>query len=128
MPKNETINSKFKNNHFRYTNINIDDLVCKMTKNGFICKKSDNAGMYVCNYIYYKSLEVFQEKKNVFSLFLHVGKFEDLSKETQEIFIWNMINEFFGVKEKEKKNGKENLKKNIMENDKEINEHDLNLI
>ena len=44
---------------------------------------SDDAGLFVCNYLYYKSLRESETKENCWSLFVHVPPFATVPEETQ---------------------------------------------
>ena len=51
---------------------------------------SDDAGRFVCNYVYYHSLR-FAEKKGHKSLFVHVPLFSAVDKETQMGFALSLL-------------------------------------
>ena len=45
------------------------------------CKVSNDAGKYLCNYIFYKSLKYYEKIPNVISTFIHIPFFEKYSLE-----------------------------------------------
>lgn len=51
---------------------------------------SDDAGRFVCNYVYYHSLR-FAEQKGHKSLFVHVPLFSKIDKETQMRFVHSLL-------------------------------------
>jgi len=57
-----------------------------LKKKGFDVTLSDNAGRFVCNYVYYHSLR-FAEEKGHKSLFVHVPFFSKINEETQMQFV-----------------------------------------
>ena len=63
-------------------------LVCQLLKDeGFKCELSDNAGDYLCNFIYYKSLTIAQNR----SVFVHVPPEEEISIEELKSFTLALI-------------------------------------
>mmetsp|Transcript_12935 Transcript_12935/g.24023 ORF Transcript_12935/g.24023 Transcript_12935/m.24023 type:complete len:207 (+) Transcript_12935:1471-2091(+) len=69
--------------------LNIDELHRRLSGEGFPVNKSQSAGGYLCNYIYYKSLVKFQAP-NVYVLFVHMPEFHDISKEVQLRFLGSL--------------------------------------
>jgi len=57
-----------------------------LKKKGYDVTLSDDAGRFVCNYVYYHSLR-FAEQKGHKSLFVHVPLFSRIDKETQMQFV-----------------------------------------
>lgn len=51
---------------------------------------SDDAGRFVCNYVYYHSLR-FAEEKGHKSLFVHVPPFSRINEETQMKFMGSLL-------------------------------------
>lgn len=51
---------------------------------------SDDAGRFVCNYVYYHSLR-FAEQKGHKSLFVHVPLFSRINEETQMRFVASLL-------------------------------------
>ena len=56
------------------------------------CKFSNDAGTYLCNYMYFTTLTKCFGEKNLCSFFLHVPLLENYSIEKQENFFKNFIN------------------------------------
>ncbi|EEF36996.1 pyrrolidone-carboxylate peptidase 1 [Ricinus communis] len=59
-------------------------------KKGYNVTTSDDAGRFVCNYVYYHSLR-FAEQKGHKSLFVHVPLFSRIDEETQMQFIASLL-------------------------------------
>ena len=72
------------------------------------CKFSNDAGTYLCNYIYYKTLTHYLKNENVCSFFIHVPLFENYSLENHCKFFKNFINvlEYLYIKGNEEKKEK----------------------
>lgn len=51
---------------------------------------SDDAGRFVCNYVYYHSLR-YAEENSIKSLFVHVPLFLTIDEETQMQFIASLL-------------------------------------
>ncbi|KAL0799050.1 hypothetical protein Bca101_054225 [Brassica carinata] len=65
--------------------------ILKLLKNkGFDVVESDDAGRFVCNYVYYHSLR-FAEQKGHKSLFVHVPLFSKISEDTQMQFVVSLL-------------------------------------
>ena len=82
------------------------------------CKFSNNAGTYLCNYMYFSTLVKCFDEKNYCSFFLHVPLLENYSMEKQEIFFKNFID----IMESLYLKGNEEKTKKILEY--EINKED----
>ena len=82
------------------------------------CKFSNDAGTYLCNYMYFTTLTKCFDEKNICSFFLHVPKLENYSMDKQVLFFKNFID----VLESLYLKGNESKMKNILE--LEINEED----
>lgn len=52
--------------------------------------KSDNAGRFVCNYVYYHSLR-FAEENEIKSIFVHVPLFLTIDEESQMQFAASLL-------------------------------------
>lgn len=61
-----------------------------LKKKGYDVTTSDDAGRFVCNYVYYHSLR-FAEQKGHKSLFVHVPLFSKIDKETQMQFAASLL-------------------------------------
>ncbi|KAF8085401.1 hypothetical protein N665_0668s0032 [Sinapis alba] len=65
--------------------------IFKSLKNrGFNVVQSDDAGRFVCNYVYYHSLR-FAEQKGHKSLFVHVPLFSKIDEDTQMQFVVSLL-------------------------------------
>jgi pyroglutamyl-peptidase len=87
------------------------------------CKFSNDAGTYLCNYMYFTTLTKCFDEKNFCSFFLHVPLLSIYSMEKQEIFFKNFIEilESLYIKGNEEKRNKI-LEFNIEEEDEHIDE------
>jgi len=65
---------------FLYTSLPVAELACSMRDNGYKCDISYDAGKYLCNYLYFKSLARIKSRR---VLFVHVPTFETMGKEQQ---------------------------------------------
>ena len=77
------------------------------------CKFSNDAGTYLCNYMYFTTLSKCFDEKNICSFFLHVPLLNNYSMEKQEIFFKNFID----VLESLYLNGNEEKRNKILEYD-----------
>ena len=77
------------------------------------CKFSNDAGTYLCNYMYFTTLIKCFDEKNICSFFLHVPLLNNYSMEKQEIFFKNFID----VLESLYLNGNEEKRNKILEYD-----------
>ncbi|XP_021293010.1 uncharacterized protein LOC110423181 [Herrania umbratica] len=67
------------------------EAILKFLKNmGYDVRISDDAGRFVCNYVYYHSLR-FAEQKGHKSLFVHVPIFSKINEETQMQFAASLL-------------------------------------
>lgn len=73
-------------NRRRKTCCSTESILELLKKKGFEVTMSDDAGRFVCNYVYYHSLR-FAEEKSHKSLFVHVPTFNRVSQEKQMEFI-----------------------------------------
>ena len=87
------------------------------------CKFSNDAGTYLCNYMYFTTSNKCFDEKNICSFFLHVPLLSNYSMEKQEIFFKNFIDvlESLYLKGNEEKR-KQILEFNIEEEDEHIDE------
>jgi pyroglutamyl-peptidase len=84
------------------------------------CKYSNDAGTYLCNYMYFTTLSKCFDEKNMCSFFLHIPTLNNYSIEKQEIFFKNFID----VLESLYLKGNEEKRKKILEYEiKEEDEH-----
>ncbi|XP_062144360.1 uncharacterized protein LOC133851797 [Alnus glutinosa] len=71
--------------HTRQTSLPVEDITKALAKMGYEVMTSDDAGRFVCNYVYYHSLR-FAEQNGTKSLFVHVPLFLTIDEETQMQF------------------------------------------
>jgi hypothetical protein len=67
------------------TSLPVEDITKALAKMGYEVMTSDDAGRFVCNYVYYHSLR-FAEQNGTKSLFVHVPLFLTIDEETQMQF------------------------------------------
>ena len=90
------------------------------------CKYSNDAGTYLCNYMYFTTLSKCFDEKNMCSFFLHIPTLNNYSIEKQEIFFKNFIDvlESLYLKGNEEKT-KKILEYEIKEEDEHIDEWNM---
>ncbi|ORX64936.1 peptidase C15, pyroglutamyl peptidase I-like protein [Anaeromyces robustus] len=93
--KNEKINSS--NPNIYYSKNPVKSMVkgiqhCCKSRNDISCKFSNNAGTYLCNYIYYKTLNKCKNETNICSFFIHIPLLTTYDLTCQEEFFKNFIN------------------------------------
>ncbi|CAM8983813.1 unnamed protein product [Rhodiola kirilowii] len=74
----------------RKTTLPVEDITKSLAKMGYDVSTSDDAGRFVCNYVYYQSL-YFAEKNNVKSVFVHVPLFSTINEEIQMEFVSSLL-------------------------------------
>ncbi|KAJ7977827.1 Pyrrolidone-carboxylate peptidase [Quillaja saponaria] len=74
----------------RETSLPVEEITKALTKKGFEVMTSDDAGRFVCNYVYYHSLR-FAEQNGIKSLFVHVPLFLTIDEETQMQFAASLL-------------------------------------
>lgn len=72
------------------TTLPVEEVTNSLAEMGFDVSTSDDAGRFVCNYIYYHSLH-FAEKTKIKSLFVHVPLFLTIDEETQMRFVSSLL-------------------------------------
>ncbi|KAK9086231.1 hypothetical protein Syun_028625 [Stephania yunnanensis] len=72
------------------TTLPLDKMTKALTKMGFEVTTSNDAGRFVCNYVYYHSLR-FAEEHGIKSLFVHVPLFLTVDEETQMQFAASLL-------------------------------------
>ena len=119
-PKNEPIDPLQPASHKLSTDLNVKRIRDDLEKKGFEVKCSGDAGRFLCNYIYWTSLNrVLKEKfgdddsssgteTEVHVLFVHVPQFHDIPEETQVEFSMELLG---SIKEAILAKGKKRLKK-----------------
>lgn len=68
----------------------VDELAKTLAKMGYDVAASDDAGRFVCNYVYYHSLR-FAEQNGIKSIFVHVPLFLTIDKATQMQFAASLL-------------------------------------
>nr|VDD37005.1 unnamed protein product [Brassica oleracea] len=76
------------------TSCSTESIFKSLKSKGFDVVLSDDAGRFVCNYVYYHSLR-FAEQKGRKSLFVHVPLFSKIDEDTQMQFVPSQINPIF---------------------------------
>lgn len=76
----------------------LDVIAARMEKLGHPCNLSNDAGRFLCNYIYYHSLKLSASvnekgKGTTTSLFVHVPPFTTVGQEQQEKFLADLLRE-----------------------------------
>ncbi|XP_057963091.1 uncharacterized protein LOC131154384 [Malania oleifera] len=74
----------------RETSLPVEEITKALVKVGFEVMNSDDAGRFVCNYVYYHSLR-FAEQNGIKSLFVHVPLFLTIDEETQMQFAASLL-------------------------------------
>ncbi|XP_043706689.1 pyrrolidone-carboxylate peptidase-like [Telopea speciosissima] len=74
----------------RETSCSVDAIVKFLKNKGFDVANSDDAGRFVCNYVYYHSLRYAEEKGHK-SLFVHVPLFSRINEDTQMQFAASLL-------------------------------------
>ena len=72
------------------TTLPVEEITKALEKKGFEVITSDDAGRFVCNYVYYHSLR-FAEQNKTYSLFVHVPLFVAVDEETQMRFTASLL-------------------------------------
>lgn len=76
--------------YFPQTSIPVEEITRTLAKKGYEVITSDDAGRFVCNYVYYHSLR-FAEQNGTKSLFVHVPLFLTIDEETQMQFAASLL-------------------------------------
>ncbi|KDP23352.1 hypothetical protein JCGZ_23185 [Jatropha curcas] len=74
----------------RETTLPVEEITKALAKKGYEVMASDDAGRFVCNYVYYHSLR-FAEQNGIKSLFVHVPLFLTIDEETQMQFAASLL-------------------------------------
>jgi len=74
----------------RETTLPVNELTKSLRKIGYEVVPSDDAGRFVCNYVYYHSLR-FAEQHGIKSLFVHVPLFLTIDEEVQMHFAASLL-------------------------------------
>ncbi|CAH9050514.1 unnamed protein product [Cuscuta epithymum] len=76
--------------HIRKTSLPVEEISKGLAKMGYEVMSSDDAGRFVCNYVYYHSLR-FAEQNGIQSLFVHFPLFLTIDEETQMQFAASLL-------------------------------------
>jgi pyrrolidone-carboxylate peptidase len=88
--KDKIINEN--NPEYFYSKAAIKTLVKGINKtNELYCKYSCDAGTYLCNYMYYSTVDNYKNDDNVMSLFVHIPKIQKCSIQENEKFFKCLI-------------------------------------
>ncbi|OMO86215.1 Peptidase C15, pyroglutamyl peptidase I [Corchorus capsularis] len=79
----------------RETTLPVEEITKALAKKGYEVMTSDDAGRFVCNYVYYHSLR-FAEQNGTKSLFVHVPLFLTIDEETQMKFASSLLERLKG--------------------------------
>ncbi|KAK7344297.1 hypothetical protein VNO77_13740 [Canavalia gladiata] len=74
----------------RETTLPVEDITKALAKKGYDVMTSEDAGRFVCNYVYYHSLR-FAEQNGIKSLFVHVPLFSTIDEEIQMQFAASLL-------------------------------------
>lgn len=74
----------------RESSLPVEEITKSLAKMGYEVMTSDDAGRFVCNYVYYHSLR-FAEQNGIKSLFVHVPLFLTIDEETQMQFAASLL-------------------------------------
>nr|AXQ06493.1 pyrrolidone-carboxylate peptidase [Vriesea carinata] len=74
----------------RETSLPVNEITKSLAKMGYDVVLSDDAGRFVCNYVYYHSLR-FAEQHGIKSLFVHVPLFFTIDEEIQMRFVASLL-------------------------------------
>ena len=72
------------------TSLPVEEITKSLTSMGHPVMPSDDAGRFVCNYVYYHSLR-FAEEQGIKSLFVHVPPFFTIGEEAQMEFAASLL-------------------------------------
>lgn len=76
--------------HTRKTSLPVDNITKALVQMGHKVISSDDAGRFVCNYVYYHSLR-FAEQHSIKSIFVHVPLFMTIDEEIQMQFAASLL-------------------------------------
>ncbi|XP_074311788.1 uncharacterized protein LOC141647478 [Silene latifolia] len=74
----------------RQTSLPVDEITAALKAKGYDVMRSDDAGRFVCNFVYYHSLW-FAEQNGIISLFVHVPLFSTIDRKTQMQFVASLL-------------------------------------
>lgn len=88
-PWNECIEESCSIDSRKKCKLPVKDL-CSMFEEEKV-KRSKDAGEYLCNYLYYKSLQFTEKRESCYSIFCHMPRFETISQQKQKEFLLDLI-------------------------------------
>lgn len=107
-PKKKPIDDRFPIEQKLQTDLNIRKICNEMKKRDFNVKISGDCGRFVCNFLYWSSLnkiktifqsveweEINSDQKNVHSMFVHVPMFNVIELEIQLKFVANLLDSIY---------------------------------
>jgi pyroglutamyl-peptidase len=83
--------------HARQTTLPVKEISKSLQQMGYDVTPSDDAGRFVCNYVYYHSLR-FAEKHGIRSLFVHFPLFLSIDEEVQMQFVASLLEVLVSLK------------------------------
>eukprot|EP01068_Selenidium_serpulae_P004097 Selendium_serpulae@DN3416_c0_g1_i1.p1 len=89
-PKKQPIATDLPTCHLLKTRMPLGSILKRLESLGHPVKLSADAGRFVCNYIYYRSLEE-SSSSSIPALFIHVPEFEVVDKESQLAFLQDFL-------------------------------------
>lgn len=81
---------RFEPIYFMQTSLPVEQIAKILASKGYEVTTSDDAGRFVCNYVYYHSLR-FAEQNEIKSLFVHVPLFLTIDEDTQMQFAYALL-------------------------------------
>ncbi|KAL4445459.1 hypothetical protein ABPG74_004533 [Tetrahymena malaccensis] len=102
-PCQQLISEDFNLDHGLKTNLDLEEVKnlilsesIKLIDNKDIFKLGNDPGRYICNYIYFRSLQCFQyqiqnQGNSIYSLFIHCPPFKEINQETQKDLVFILI-------------------------------------
>jgi len=75
------------------TKLPLESISTCLTSLNHVVKVSTDPGRFICNYLYFFSLEGLKNRKNSQSLFVHVPPFSSIPLEKQLSFVYDLMNQ-----------------------------------
>ena len=85
-----TLTKRVSSSHCTQTTLPVEEITKSLAKKGYEVTTSNDAGRFVCNYVYYHSLW-FAEQNGTKSLFVHVPLFLTIDEDTQMQFAASLL-------------------------------------
>lgn len=93
MPCKLRIETRHDIAHIRRTDLPIEMLVNRLREHGFDTELSCDAGRFVCNWLYYKSLGIAERAQDCTALFVHVPDLKTVQLSHQVAFLRMLLHE-----------------------------------